>query len=77
MEKYYMISEIELRELLADSLKLCALDLSGVDNWEWYGENFQRFIKDVLDSYEIDDDTIQDFSNLAEVILPYDYREAK
>lgn len=77
MEKYYMVSESELKELFADSMKLCALDCAGVDNWEWYGENFQRFIKDALDGYEINDNTIHDFSSLAEVIIPHAYPEVK
>ena len=34
--KYYRISEEELLELLADSLKLSVLDCDGVDNWGWY-----------------------------------------
>ena len=45
MEKYYKISESELRELIHDSMKLCALENGGVDNWEWYGASIQDFIE--------------------------------
>ena len=45
MEKYYKVSESELRELLHDSMKLCALESGGVDNWEWYGASIQDFIE--------------------------------
>ena len=38
MEKYYKISESELIELLASSIRMDALESSGVDNWEWYSE---------------------------------------
>jgi len=44
MEKQYIINESELIELLHDSLKLCALEESGVDNWEWYGESCNNFL---------------------------------
>lgn len=37
--KYYKISEEELIELIADSLRLTALEADGVDNWEWYMES--------------------------------------
>lgn len=41
---YYKISEEELLDLLADSLKLCVLDCDGVDNWEWYMEGRKDFM---------------------------------
>lgn len=41
---YYKISEEELLELLEDSLKLCVLEIDGVDNWEWYMEGKQDFM---------------------------------
>lgn len=43
MEKTYQISESELVELIHDSMKLCALENGGVDNWEWYGASIQDF----------------------------------
>ena len=42
--KYYKISEEELLELLADSLRLLVLDADGVDNWEWYMEGRKDFM---------------------------------
>lgn len=42
--KYYKISEEELLELLADSLRLLVLDADGVDNWEWYMEGKKDFM---------------------------------
>jgi hypothetical protein len=44
-ERYFIVSESELRELIHDSLKLCALENGGVDNWEWYGASIQDFIE--------------------------------
>lgn len=44
MEKTYVVYENELRELIHDSLKLMALENSGVDNWEWYGDSLNDFL---------------------------------
>lgn len=43
MEKTYQVSESELIELIHDSMKLCALENGGVDNWEWYGASICDF----------------------------------
>ena len=45
MEKYYKVSESELRELIHDSLMFCALQNGGVDNWEWYGASIHDFLE--------------------------------
>ena len=42
--KYYKISEEELLELLADSVRLLVLDADEVDNWEWYMEGKKDFM---------------------------------
>lgn len=47
-EKYYKISETQLRDLLESSLKLDQLYADGVDNWEWYGEGREQFIANCL-----------------------------
>lgn len=33
------ISIAEYKELIKDQNKLNALEIGGVDNWEWYGES--------------------------------------
>jgi len=43
-ERYFIVSESELRELIHDSLMFCALQNEGVDNWNWYDESIQRFL---------------------------------
>lgn len=45
MEKTYQVSESELIELIHDSMKLCALENGGVDNWTWYSDSIQDFEK--------------------------------
>lgn len=37
------ISKTEYEELLDRNRKLNALELGGVDNWEWYGESLSRY----------------------------------
>ena len=63
-EKYYKISELDLRELIKSDLKLCILERDGVDNWAWYmagltdflAENLNKTKDEVLKrGYEIDD----------------------
>lgn len=44
MEKYVKISVKELKELLEAEAKLAALECSGVDNWEYYGEAFSNYL---------------------------------
>lgn len=45
MERYYKVSESELRELIHDSMIFCALQNGGVDNWEWYSASIHDFLK--------------------------------
>lgn len=45
MEKYYKVSEEELRELLDAYYRLVALERSGVDNWIYYSDSFHDFIQ--------------------------------
>ena len=71
-EDYIAISVEEYQELLASSMKLCALEGGGVDNWEWYGESLHDFKKELPDSYgdafwqwvehmKSDDETCEDY----------------
>ena len=39
----YQISESELIELIYDSMKLCALENGGIDNWTWYDDSIHDF----------------------------------
>ena len=71
-EDYIAISAKEYRELLADSMRMRALECGGVDNWDWYGESLNNFKKDLPDSYgdafwqwvehmKSDDETCEDY----------------
>ena len=51
-KKMVQISEDELRQLLYDSLFLEMLEQAGVDNWTWYGDNYNEFVANALDISE-------------------------
>lgn len=48
---YYKISKETLLNLLAARLELNQLEYSGVDNWSWYGEGYQEFMKEEVSDY--------------------------
>ena len=58
-ENWYKISGSELLELIHDSMKLCALENAGVDNWHDYGNAINTFIEA---NREFPDDTIYDIA---------------
>ena len=65
---YCLVPKDELKDLLYDSLKLQALEVSGVDNWTWYGDSVRDFIDAAKADYNVpkDDDDF-DISDMAEV----------
>lgn len=68
MEKYYKVSESELRELIHDSMMFCALQNGGVDNWEWYGASIQQFLSANAgpdeDEYDVADKELQNYEEV-------------
>lgn len=44
MEKY-TLTKNELKKLITAQLRLAALEFGGVDNWEWYSESIEDFIR--------------------------------
>lgn len=82
-EKYYKISEDELKELLYAMHKLSILEIDGVDNWTWYMEGREEYVKSYCEENDIplvvDEDgdiELPDFTELAEWDLRY-YDEIK
>ena len=76
MEKYYRISESELRGLLEDSLTLSMLESDGVDNWEWYGESYGDIVRDYFPNIDEEEFYNLDFDDCVNLIIK-DYEEAK
>ena len=71
-EDYIAIPAKEYQELLADSMKLRALESGGVDCWPGYRESLNDFKKELPDSYsdafwqwvehmKSDDETCEDY----------------
>lgn len=73
---YYKISKETLLNLLTARLELNQLEYSGVDNWSWYGEGYQEFMKeealDYISEGEIPEDI--DAKYVAKLMLR-DYKE--
>lgn len=64
---YCLVPKDELKDLLYDSLKLQALEVSGVDNWTWYGDSVRDFIDAAKTDYNIPEDDDFDISDMADV----------
>lgn len=65
---YCLVPKDELKDLLYDSLKLQALEVSGVDNWTWYGDFIRDFIDAAKADYNVpEDDDDFDISDMADV----------
>lgn len=76
MEKYYKISESKLVELLATSIEMDALNACGVDNWMWYGENFNEIIQEYFPDKKEEELEDTSFEDCAEILLA-DYIEVE
>lgn len=65
---YCLVPKGELTDLLYDSLKLQALEVAGVDNWQWYGDSIADFIDAAKEDYNVPkDDKDFDLGCMAEV----------
>jgi len=45
----YIIDEYELKALLRKSVELDALEIAGVDNWDYYIESFEDYFRDEME----------------------------
>lgn len=57
---YYKISKETLLNLLTARLELDQLVWSGVDNWSWYGEGYQEFMKEEASDYISEEEIPED-----------------
>lgn len=46
MAKNIILTETEFKNIYRSYLKYLALQSGGVDNWEWYGESLNNFLRD-------------------------------
>lgn len=71
MEKKYIITESELRELLHDTLQLEALYSGGVDNWDWYGASIRDYEERNGDIEETIENLLSDYPPFVEYPSPW------
>lgn len=50
-EEYVAVPVSEMIDLIADQMKLMALDAGGVDNWSWYGESLGNALEAMPQCY--------------------------
>ena len=60
--KYYSISEIDLRELLAAAHYAWALENGGVDNWTWEADSRHDYLKQYNEDQGTDFDDLGDLA---------------
>lgn len=71
-EDYIAIPASEMIKLIADQMRLNALEVGGVDNWSWYGDSLYEARKsmpecydnhfwDWVRSHKDDDETVDDY----------------
>lgn len=75
---YYKISKETLLNLLAARLELNQLEWSGVDNWSWYGEGYQEFMKEEASDYISEEEIPEDIdAEYVAKLMLNDYEEIK
>lgn len=67
-EEFYLVKKSKLIDLVAAYYKLTALENSGVDNWDWYGESLQSWLDAVCEEWGSSVDDV-DFETVAEADL--------
>ena len=75
---YYKISKETLLNLLTARLELNQLEWSGVDNWSWYGEGYQEFMKEEASDYISEEEIPEDIdAEYVAKLMLRDYKEIK
>ena len=73
---YYKISKETLLNLLTARLELNQLEYSGVDNWSWYGEGYQEFMKEEASDYISEEEIPEDIdAEYVAKLMLRDYEE--
>lgn len=72
---YYKISKETLLNLLTAKLELNQLEYRGVDNWSWYGEGYQEFMKEEALDYISEEEIPEDID--AEYVAKFMLRDYK
>ena len=76
MEKMYLISESELRNLIHNTLTVTMLIRAGVDNWMFCGSEYDKIIREYFPNATEEELDELDFENCVDIILK-DYCEVE
>lgn len=63
--EYLAIEKDELVELLSAANKLYALNCGGVDNWSWYWDSLDDYLRSWAAEYNLDPDEDWGFADIA------------
>lgn len=69
LDKFYLVEEEELIDLIATYYKMMMLERDGVDNWTWYGEGRKDIIKERFPEATEEDLKDMDFYDCARADL--------
>lgn len=69
MDKFYLVKEEELIDLIANYYEMMMLQRDGVDNWSWYGESRKDILKENFPETTEEDLEDMDFYDCARVDL--------
>ena len=72
-KEYVLVPKSEFQDMIEKYLCMLAGENGGVDNWEWWGESIDAFIKSYNEgnntNFEDMDEVIEDFANAYETII--------
>lgn len=75
-KKFYKVEEKDLLDMLEAYERLAALEESGVDNWEWYGDSLTDRLIFLGEEYGVSDKKDFYFEDVAKIQLK-NYEEIK
>lgn len=66
MSKYFIVEENEMGRLMTTRLKLIALEHGGVDNWSYYSDSLNDFLKKQIAEKHLAPDCYWEFEDIVE-----------
>ena len=71
MSKYFIVEENEMRRLMTARLKLIALERGGVDNWSYYSDSLNDFLKKQIAEKHLAPDCYWEFEDIVDKELSH------
>lgn len=76
VDKMYLVSEEELRDLINNSIALQMLMRDGVADWVWYGESYKDIVQEYFPEASEEELSELSFDNCVDIIIK-DYCEVE